>query len=144
MNGTEALEEFLDNDIDENLEKDSIENMLDEVAGQMPDEELYKFYSKYCLEHQVLCEQRKQQLIKAIEDADTYISSSDELEIDYLDFIDKNSKRKVGWFACRYDGHNSEILMEFSDQPLITEEEVLEFGIDVRAICDELHIAYCG
>ena len=72
MNGTEALEEFLGNDIDENLEKDSIENMLDEVAGQMPDEELYKFYSKYCLERQVLCEQRKQQLIKAIEDADTY------------------------------------------------------------------------
>ena len=81
MNGTEALEEFLDNDIDENLEKDSIENMLDEVAGQMPDEELYKFYSKYCLEHQVLCEQRKQQLIKAIDDAEAYIPSSDELEI---------------------------------------------------------------
>ena len=144
MNGTEALEEFLGNDIDENLEKDSIEKMLDEVAGQMPDEELYKFYSKYCLEHQILCEQRKQQLIKAIEDAEVYISGSDELEIDYFDFIDKSGKRKVGWCACSYDGHNSTILMEFSDQPLITEEETVEFGIDVRAICDELGVAYCG
>ena len=144
MNGTEALEEFLDNDIDENLEKDSIENMLDEVAGQMPDEELYKFYSKYCLEHQVLCEQRKQQLIKAIDDAEAYIPSSDELEIDYFDDIEIGGEHKSGWFACRYDGHSSTLLLEFSDQPLITDDEVLDFDINVADVCDELGIAYCG
>lgn len=144
MNGTEALEEFLDNDIDENLEKDSIENILDEVAGQMPDEELYKFYSKYCLEHQVLCEQRKQQLIKAIDDAEAYIPSSDELEIDYFDDIEISGEHKSGWFACRYDGHSSTLLLEFSDQPLITDDEVLDFDINVADVCDELGIAYCG
>lgn len=144
MNGTEALEEFLDNDIDENLEKDSIENMLDEVAGQMPDEELYKFYSKYCLEHQVLCEQRKQQLIKAIDDAEAYIPSSDELEIDFFDDIEISGEHKSGWFACRYDGHSSTLLLEFSDQPLITDDEVLDFDINVADVCDELGIAYCG
>ena len=105
MNGSEALEEFL-GELDENLEKDTIENMLDETAEQMPDEELYKFYTKYCLEHQILCEQRKQQLIKDIEDAEVYISRPDELEVDYFDDIEINGDHKSGWFACRYDGHN--------------------------------------
>lgn len=141
MNGTEALEDFIDNEVDENLEKDSIEKLLDEIADQMPEEELYDFYSKYCLEQQVMCEQRKQQLISAIEDAGKFISSSDELEVDYFDDVEINGEHKAGWFACRYDGHSSTRLLE---EPLIADDEVLEFDINVADVCNELHIAYCG
>lgn len=91
MNGAEALEDFIGTELDKNLEKDSIEKLLDEISDQIPDEELYKFYSKYCLEHQVLCEQRKQQLIKAIDDAEAYIEKQEEWE----DECDKNIKKII-------------------------------------------------
>ena len=90
------------------------------------------------------CNGRKQQLIKAIDDAEAYIPSSDELEIDYFDDIEISGEHKSGWFACRYDGHSSTLLLEFSDQPLITDDEVLDFDINVADVCDELGIAYCG
>lgn len=47
MNGTEALEDFIGDTIDENWEKDTIDNMLDEIISQMPDSELLEFYIKY-------------------------------------------------------------------------------------------------
>lgn len=46
MQGWEALEDFLGDVISD--DKDVIDNMLDQIADQMPDEELYKFYDKYC------------------------------------------------------------------------------------------------
>lgn len=45
----EKLEDYLDTDT-ENLDKDSIENLLDQVSEQMPDEESFRYYSKYCLD----------------------------------------------------------------------------------------------
>ena len=82
MNGLEALEEFL-GELDENLEKDTIENMLDETAEQMPDEELFRFYIKYCLNNQVAKEQRIQKQVEDMDNAQVYISSNDELEVNY-------------------------------------------------------------
>ena len=118
------------------------EEVVKKVLETLPDEEeLYDFYSKYCLEQQVMCEQRKQQLISAIEDAGKFISSSDELEVAYFDDVEINGEHKAGWFACRYDGHSSTRLLE---EPLITDDEVLEFDINVADVCNELHIAYCG
>ena len=49
MQGRKALEDYLDTDT-ENLDKDSIENLLDQVSEQMPDEESFRYYSKYCLD----------------------------------------------------------------------------------------------
>lgn len=142
--GAEALEDFIGTELDENLEKDSIEKMLDEIADQMPDEELYEFYSKYCLTEQVAKEQRIQKLVKDMDDALSYISSGDELEMDYFDDIEINGQHKSGWFACRYDGHNSTVLQEFSDQSLIMEDEISKFDIDIRKLFNDHHIAYCG
>ena len=47
MNGTEALSDFLGFEVPENLEKDSIEKELDDIAAQMPDDIQVKFYTKY-------------------------------------------------------------------------------------------------
>lgn len=49
MQGRKALEDYFDTDT-ENLDKDSIENLLDQVSEQMPDEESFRYYSKYCLD----------------------------------------------------------------------------------------------
>lgn len=144
MCGTEALEDFIGTELDGNLEKDSIEQMLDEISDQMPDEELFQFYSKYCLAEQTAKEQRIQKLVKDMDDAMAYISSVNELEMDYFDDIEINGEHKSGWFACRYDGHNSTLLLEFFDEPLITEDEISEFDINARKIFNDYHIAYCG
>lgn len=73
-----------------------------------------------------MCEQRKQQLISAIEDAGKFISSSDELEVDYFDDVEINGEHKAGWFACRYDGHSSTRLLE---EPLITDYNCFDNSI---------------
>ena len=47
MYGNEALEDFTDMDLSKYDDKDTIENILDEIAAQMPDEEQRQFYIKY-------------------------------------------------------------------------------------------------
>ena len=58
MHGRTALEDYLDTDT-ENLDKDSIEKLLDQVSEQMPDEESFKYYSKYCLKQITPLKSRK-------------------------------------------------------------------------------------
>lgn len=47
MNGQEAIENFLGFEIDYDTEKDVIDSMMDEVAEQMPEEELEEYYNLY-------------------------------------------------------------------------------------------------
>ena len=47
--GSDYIEEFLGFEIDYNWEKDTIDNALDEIYVQMPDEELEVFYEKFCI-----------------------------------------------------------------------------------------------
>jgi len=47
MEGDDALVDFLGFEFDQNWEKDTIENAIDEVYEQMPEEELEKFYKKF-------------------------------------------------------------------------------------------------
>lgn len=143
VNGTEALANFIGDNVPD--DKDVVENLLDQVADQMPDEELYEFYSKYCLEQQTATEQRIQQLVKDMEAADAlFIPSQEELEMDYFDHYEVDGEMFSGWFACRYDESCSTILAEFSDKPLITDEEIEKYGIDIRKVFDDHGIAYCG
>ena len=62
----------------------------------------------------------------------------------HFDNFEANGEMYNGWFACRYDGNCSTILSEFSDRPLITDDEIEELGIDVRKIFNDHSIAYCG
>lgn len=47
--GTDYIEEFLGFEIDSDWEKDAIEDAMDEVYNQMPEEELEVFYEKFCI-----------------------------------------------------------------------------------------------
>lgn len=47
-NGVEAIDDFLGYEHDVNEEKDTIENRMDEVLSQMPEEEFLTLYNKYC------------------------------------------------------------------------------------------------
>lgn len=47
--GTDYIEEFLGIEIDSDWEKDTIDNAMDEVYEQMPEEELEVFYEKFLI-----------------------------------------------------------------------------------------------
>lgn len=47
--GADYIEEFLGLEINYDWEKDTIDNAMDEVYEQMPDEELEVFYEKFCI-----------------------------------------------------------------------------------------------
>lgn len=47
-NGVEAIDDFLGYEHDVEEDKDTIENRMDEVLDQMPEEEVMEFYNKYC------------------------------------------------------------------------------------------------
>lgn len=47
-NGVEAIDDFLGYEHDVEEDKDTIENRMDEVLDQMPEEEVIEFYNKYC------------------------------------------------------------------------------------------------
>lgn len=47
--GIDYIEEFLGFEVNPNWEKDTIDNAMDEVYEQMPEEELEKFYKKFCI-----------------------------------------------------------------------------------------------
>ncbi len=48
--GNDYIEEFLGFEIDSNWEKDTIDNAMDEVYEQMPEEELKEFYKKFLID----------------------------------------------------------------------------------------------
>ena len=47
--GYDYIEEFLGYEIDYDWEKDTLDNLMDEVYQQMPEEELEVFYMKFCI-----------------------------------------------------------------------------------------------
>ena len=48
--GTDYIEEFLGYEIDSDWEKDVVDNLMDEVYKEMPEEELEVFYKNFCIE----------------------------------------------------------------------------------------------
>lgn len=138
MRGIEALDDFIGDEAPD--DKDVVDNMLDQVAAQMPDEELFGFYEKYCLPKRVAAERRIQKLIKAMNDAKEYICSMQELEIVHFDNFEVYGEAISGWFACRYDGGCPTILSEFSDRPLISDDEI---DIDIIKVFVDHGVEYC-
>lgn len=47
MNGREGLEDFLGFELPDDYDKDTVENQLEDIGAQMPDEEQVAFYLKY-------------------------------------------------------------------------------------------------
>lgn len=141
MNGTESLTDFIGDKVPD--DNDTVDNLLDQIAEQMPDEELYKFYEKYCLEQQLASKWKTQQLIRRINDVAALIPSSEELELDHFDGIEINGENVSGWFALSCNGSCTHTINEFL-KPIITDDEIEKYDIDVRKIFDDLHVVYCG
>ena len=131
-NGIEAIEEFCGCGIPEYYEKDSIDNMMDEIASQMSTKELFQFYEKYFLSD----EKRKRKLIQDISIAQRLTPKSCTFEVNYL------VGEQAGWYACRNDGNCSKVLSIYSDKPLLTQVEAETYGMDVEAILDELNVPH--
>ena len=131
-NGIEAMEEFCGCGIPEHYEKDSIDNMMDEIASQMSVKELLQFYEKYFLSG----EKRKRRLIQDIGIAQRLTPKSSTFEVKYL------VGEQAGWYACRNDGNGSKVLSIYSDKPLLTQMEAETYGMDIEAILDELNVPH--
>lgn len=48
--GRDYIEEFLGYEYSSDLDDEEIEELMNEVYEQMPEEELEKFYEKFCIE----------------------------------------------------------------------------------------------
>lgn len=131
-NGIEVIEEFCGCGIPEHYEKDSIDNMMDEIASQMSVKELLQFYEKYFLSG----EKRKRRLIQDIGIAQRLTPKSSTFEVNYL------VGEQAGWYACRNDGSGSKVLSIYSDKPLLTQMEAETYGMDVEAILEELNVPH--
>lgn len=77
---------------------------------------------------------RELELIEDIQSAESYIEGDNELEMDW---------HNGGWYAHEYNGDESSPLYDYSTNPLITEEEIEKDNVDVYAVFDYCHVAYC-
>ena len=117
MNGTESLTDFIGDKVPD--DNDTVDNLLDQIAEQMPDEELYKFYEKYCLEQQLASKWKTQQLIRRINDVAALIPSSEELELDHFDGIEINGENVSGWFALSCNGSCTHTISQNTTHPRV-------------------------
>ena len=106
MNGTDAINNFLGFTIPENTEKDTIENELDEIKSQMPDDVLIKFYIKYVPNNSY------------VNDTGSMATITKEMN-QYVAYIKPNSD-KIGPFDFR-----DEIVHELSTRGFYEEEIVI-------------------
>lgn len=106
MNGTDALNDFLGFTIPENIEKDTIEKELDEIASQMPDDIQIKFYIKYVPNNSY------------VNDTGSMATITKEMN-QYVAYIEPNSD-KIGPFDFR-----DEIVHELSIRGFYEEEIVI-------------------
>lgn len=77
---------------------------------------------------------RELKLIDDIRSCEAYISGNNELEMNL---------RNYAWYANEYNGSES-VPIDYIDYPLITEDEIEDNDVDVYAVFDYCHVAYCG
>lgn len=75
------------------------------------------------------------ELVEYIESAESYVSENNKLEMDFYN---------GGWYAHEYNGDESRPLYDYSTEPLITEKEIEKENVDVYAVFNYCHVAYCG
>lgn len=78
---------------------------------------------------------RELELIEQIRSAESYVEDDNEFEIDRFN---------DGWYACEDDGNEIRLIEDYSIDPLITYEEIEDNDVNVYAVFDYCHIAYCG
>lgn len=84
------------------------------------------------------------ELENSIREAESWVTDG-ELEMNH--FTPESDSGKPGWYAYRYiDGYGSTPLEEnsYSDEPLISDEDIEKYGIDVYKVFDKCRVAYCG
>lgn len=78
---------------------------------------------------------RELELIEDIQAAESYVTGDNDLEIDsYND----------GWYACEYNGDESRVMDDYSNNPLITDEEIEKYNVNIYKVLDYCNVYYCG
>lgn len=94
-------------------------------------------WSKMNLHEKALC--------KVIKEAETYINDGTEIEINHQ--YNKDNPKFNGWYAMRYkenDGAYPLYANGYDRQPLISDETIERFNVDVYKCFKYCKVAYCG
>lgn len=78
---------------------------------------------------------RELELIENIQAAESYVSGDNDLEMDFYN---------DGWYACEYNGDESRIMDSYSNEPLITNEEIEKYNVNIYKVLDYCNVYYCG
>lgn len=83
-------------------------------------------------------------LEKKIREAEEWVADG-ELEMDH--FTPEMGSGKAGWYACKYiEGYGSTLIEKnsYNKAPLISDENIEKYGVDVYKIFDRCNVLYCG
>lgn len=87
---------------------------------------------------------RERQLISSIITAETYIRGDWELEMHYVDGVDGLEN---GWYAWKYNEEHGEAVPindEYREDPLITDEDVEKYNVDLDRVFRKFHCYVSG
>lgn len=111
-----------------NTDNDSLHSWWRDADGMTVDDLVNECKRK-------LFNNKELELVEYIESAESYVSENNELEMDFYN---------GGWYAHEYNGDESRPLYDYSTKLLITEEEIEKENVDVYAVFNYCHVAYCG
>ena len=85
---------------------------------------------------------REKEFVEAMRDAESWLPYGNDLEMDW--FPDEDDPNRDGWYAMRYNGYESVLLEEFSQDPLITDDEIEKYNVDVWRCFKAVGCYVCG
>lgn len=78
---------------------------------------------------------RELELIEDIQSAESYVSGDNDLEVNYHD---------GAWWAYEYNGDESRIINNYSNEPLIVDKEIEKYNVDIYGVFNHCNVYYCG
>lgn len=83
-------------------------------------------------------------LLGLIEEAKTYVPSNCELEIDHVE--NEFDDEMTGWYAYKYNGSEATPIEanDYETIPLIADDTVRRFRIDIHKVFQKAHVFVCG
>lgn len=85
---------------------------------------------------------REKEFVEAMNDAKSWLPYGNDLEMDWLQ--DEDDPSRDGWYAMRYNGSEAVLLEEFSQDPLITDDEIEKYNVDIWKCFNEVDCFVCG
>lgn len=90
---------------------------------------------------------REKEFVEAMNDAKSWLPFGTELEMDYYSDWDDDDNiipERCGWYAYYYNGSEASPLESFSQDPLITDDEIEKYNVDIWRCFKAVDCYVCG